>query len=40
MSKKDHVKNQILYVSNTAHEEQEAKGNRGNRKEINKTKEI
>ena len=37
MAKKDHAKNQVIYVSNSAYEEQESRGagtkNKGSKKE-------
>jgi len=40
MAKKEHVKNQILYVANTAYEEQESKGNKRKNKESSKLKDL
>jgi hypothetical protein len=40
MAKNEHAKNQVIYVSNSAYEEQESRGSRRKNKESNKEKEI
>jgi hypothetical protein len=40
MTKKEHAKNQVIYVSNSAYDEQESRGARRKNKESTKDKEI
>jgi hypothetical protein len=40
MAKKEHAKNQVIYVSNSAYEEQESRGERRKNKETSKGKDL
>lgn len=40
MAKKEHVKNQVIYVSNSAYEEKESRGSKRKNKESTKGEEM